>query len=399
MGTGKPTFIFADNQSAMAPAIISAAARKKAVNRDDEESAAGTGHRAAAMVAADIWRSKLRESRPRSKGGSRACIGGRPERLKPGRGKAKGRQAMATERNDEEPTFVTDFAGEPGEAIALSPLVRRVLAPNPSAFTFRGTNGYIVGRGHVVIIDPGPEDAAHAARLLDILRGETVSHIVVTHTHRDHSPAARAIAKATGAPIVGCAPYAPKIEAGEEIRLDASHDREHAPDLIMREGDFISGPGWTLRALETPGHASNHLCFSLAEENALFSGDHVMGWSTSIVSPPDGMMSDYMASLEKLRIRDDAIYWPGHGDAVRNPQRFVRGLINHRRHRESAILKRLSEGDRTIAEIVPVLYAGVPKALHPAASQSVLAHLIDLVGRGVVKTDGEARIDGEYRIA
>lgn len=307
---------------------------------------------------------------------------------------------MASEQDDdEEPVFVKDYSGAAGEAVALSPLVRRVLAPNPSPFTFHGTNSYIVGRGTVAIIDPGPDDPGHVARLLNHARGETISHIVVTHTHRDHSPAARSIAAATGAAIIGCAPVSQTSSASEGVQLDAGHDLDHAPAAVMGENDAVAGPGWTLAAIATPGHASNHLCFALREENALFSGDHVMGWSTSIVSPPDGVMADYMASLEKLRTRDDAIYWPGHGDAVRQPQRFVRGLINHRRHREQAILKRLAEGDRTIPAIVRALYSGVPQTLHPAAGRSVLAHLIDLVGRELVATDGEPRIDGDYRLA
>jgi glyoxylase-like metal-dependent hydrolase (beta-lactamase superfamily II) len=298
----------------------------------------------------------------------------------------------------EEPGFEKGFAGRPGEVTELSPLLRRVLAPNPSPFTFHGTNSYIVGRRQVAVIDPGPDDAGHVARLIAAVRGETVSHIVITHTHRDHSPAARALAAATGAPIVGCAPYAATGDDGA-VKLDASHDGLHAPAQAMRSGDAVSGPGWTLEALHTPGHTSNHLCFVLDEEKALLSGDHVMAWSTSIVAPPDGVMADYMASLEKLRGRAEDVYWPGHGGPVTEPQRFVRGLISHRRQRESAILKRLAEGDRTIAAMVPVLYAGVPTILHPAAARSVFAHLIDLVGRGVVATGGAPSLDGEYRLA
>ncbi|WP_342359749.1 MBL fold metallo-hydrolase [Terrarubrum flagellatum] len=304
------------------------------------------------------------------------------------------------EADRDEPTFEKGFAGAAGEVVELTSLIRRVLAPNPSAFTFHGTNSYIIGRGTVAILDPGPDDAGHVDKLIAATSGEIISHIVVTHTHRDHSPAARLLAARTGAPIVGCAPYVSKAEsASEGVRLDASHDLAHEPSQILRDGDSISSPGWMLVAIETPGHASNHVCFSLPEENTLFSGDHVMAWSTSIVSPPDGSMADYMASLDKLRGRDEAIYWPGHGDAVRQPQRFVRGLINHRRQRESAILARLQAGDRTIAEIVPALYSGVPKHLHPAAGQSVLAHLIDLVGRGIVNANGAPTKDAEYRLA
>jgi glyoxylase-like metal-dependent hydrolase (beta-lactamase superfamily II) len=300
----------------------------------------------------------------------------------------------------EEPRFAKEFTGAAGEVVTLSPLLRRVLAPNPGPFTFRGTNSYIVGRGAVAIVDPGPDDAAHVASLLDALAGDRLSHIVVTHSHRDHAPAARALAAATGAPIVGCAPYAPRPDRADgAVRLDASHDPQYAPARILADGDCVAGPGWTLAALHTPGHAANHLCFRLDEENALLSGDHVMAWSTSIVAPPDGVMADYMASLEKLRGRAESVYWPGHGGPVTEPQRFVRGLINHRRQREAAILRRLGAGDRRIAEIVPVLYSGVAPALHPAAARSVLAHLVDLVARGRVATDGEATLESDYRLA
>lgn len=300
----------------------------------------------------------------------------------------------------EEPVFDRDFAGAAGEAVALTPLVRRILAQNPGPFTWRGTNSYVVGRGTVAVIDPGPDDAVHIARLLDALRGETVSHILVTHTHRDHSPGARALAEKTGASVLGCAPYAPRLaDSGETPRLDASHDGAHAPAHILGDGETVSGPGWTLAAVATPGHASNHLCFALAEENALFSGDHVMAWSTSVVAPPDGDMAGYMTSLQKLRAREDAIYWPGHGGPVKEPQRFARGLVNHRRQREAAILARLAAGDRRISQIVPILYSGVARELHPAAGMSVLAHLIDLVARGAVETDSTPDIEADYRLA
>jgi glyoxylase-like metal-dependent hydrolase (beta-lactamase superfamily II) len=232
--------------------------------------------------------------------------------------------------------------------------------------------------------------------------GETVTHIVVTHTHRDHSPAAAAIKEATGAAIVGCGPHRPArplADRQDAPRLDASGDTSYAPDQIMAEGDTVAGPGWSLSAVETPGHTANHLAFALAEENTLFSGDHVMSWSTSIVAPPDGSMADYMASLDKLRARDDALYWPGHGDAVKDPRRFVRALTLHRRQREASILTRLGAGDTRIAEIVPRLYEGLDPALIPAAGLSVYAHIEDLIERGLVLADGPATIEGSYRRA
>ncbi len=297
--------------------------------------------------------------------------------------------------------FERGFDVTPGAVEQVSPLVRRVIAGNPGPFTFTGTCSYVVGRGQVAIVDPGPDDAAHIEALLAATAGETLTHIAVTHTHRDHSPAARALRAATGAPIVGCGPHRPAriLALGEINLLDASGDKDHAPDLPMAEGDTVAGPGWTLSAVETPGHTANHLAFALPEEHALFSGDHVMGWSTTIVAPPDGSMAAYMTSLDKLRGRGETVYWPGHGGPVREPQRFVRGLLTHRRQREAAILGRLAAGDETIGAIVPKLYDGLTLALHGAAALSVFAHLEDLAARGIVATDGHPALDGHYRLA
>ncbi|WP_431311008.1 MBL fold metallo-hydrolase [Methylobacterium nigriterrae] len=287
----------------------------------------------------------------------------------------------------------------PGAIESLTPLIRRRIAPNPSPFTASGTCSYVVGRGRVAVIDPGPEDAGHVEALLADLDGETVEAIVVTHTHRDHSPGARLLAARTGAPILGCGPHraARSLAAGELPILDASADRAHAPDRELREGDALAGPGWTLVAVETPGHTMNHLAFALPEEEALFSGDHVMAWSTSIVAPPDGSMRAYLDSLEKLRDRPETIYWPGHGGPVREPRRFVRGLAAHRRQRETAIRARVSAGDADIRGIVEAIYQGLNPVLMGAAALSVFAHLEDLVERGLVLTDGPARLDGRYR--
>jgi glyoxylase-like metal-dependent hydrolase (beta-lactamase superfamily II) len=273
-----------------------------------------------------------------------------------------------------------------GHLAPRSPLVRRLLAHNPSPFTFTGTGTFVVGQGTVAVIDPGPADPAHVAALIEGLKGETVSHIVITHTHMDHSPAAPALAAATGAKIVGCAPL---VLSDDGPRADAGFDATYAPDLVMQEGDSVSGPGWTLTAVATPGHTSNHLCFALPQEKALFTGDHVMGWSTTVVAPPDGDMAAYMASLAKLLDRDDAIYHPTHGEPVTDPQRFVRGLITHRKQRENQILKLLGDGPQAIPAMVAVMYAMVDKRLHPAAGRSVLAHLIDLEARGRVARSGD----------
>jgi glyoxylase-like metal-dependent hydrolase (beta-lactamase superfamily II) len=287
-------------------------------------------------------------------------------------------------------------AAPSGEVVRLSPRVRRLIAPNKGPFTFTGTCTYIVGEGDVAVIDPGPDDDAHLAKLLAALRLENVEAILVTHSHRDHSPAARRLQDATGAPIIGCAKHVPHPDPPSG-RADAGHDADYKPDHVMRDGETHLGDGFSLRAVATPGHASNHLAFALPEENGLFSGDHVMAWSTTIVAPPDGNMRDYMASLEKLRARDDAIYWPGHGGPVLDPQRFVRGLAVHRRQRETAILGRIAAGDRQIPGIVAAIYESLDPRLTGAACLSVLAHLEDLVARGLVRSDrGAATLEAVY---
>ncbi len=273
-----------------------------------------------------------------------------------------------------------------GIAEQLSPLVRRVLARNPSPFTFTGTGTYIVGRGTVAIIDPGPADAAHLDAVAAAVAGETVSHLVVTHTHRDHSPGAIPLKARLGGRIAGCAPL---VLSDDGPRADAGFDPDYAPDQVLEDGEAIAGPGWTLRAVHTPGHTSNHLCFALEEEQALFTGDHVMGWSTTVVAPPDGDMAAYMASLARLVARSDALYYPTHGAPVKEPQRMARHLMAHRRQREAQILAQLDTGPRSIAAMVQQMYAAIDPRLWPAAGLSVLAHLVDLGARGAVVQDGE----------
>jgi glyoxylase-like metal-dependent hydrolase (beta-lactamase superfamily II) len=268
----------------------------------------------------------------------------------------------------------------------VHPLVRRVLAPNPSAFTYTGTQTHIVGHGDVAVIDPGPDIPAHLDAILAATAGERIVAIVCTHTHRDHSPASRPLAAKTGAAIMGCAPI---VSLGDSGGMEASFDADYVPDRVLADGEAVTGEGWTLRCIATPGHTSNHLCLALPEAKALFTGDHVMGWSTSVVVPPDGDMGAYMASLEKLLARDDEVYFPAHGEPVTKPQRLVRGMIGHRRQREGQILRLLGDAPLSIPQMVSAMYVGLDPRLERAAGASVLAHLIDLDTRGRVATDGD----------
>ncbi|MEA2994055.1 MAG: hypothetical protein QOD40_2975 [Alphaproteobacteria bacterium] len=288
-----------------------------------------------------------------------------------------------------------------GTVEEVVPGVRRLVANNPGPFTFKGTVSYIVGQGRVAIIDPGPADDTHIRALLDAVRGETVTHIFVTHTHRDHSPAAAAIKQATGAKIFAEGPHRPArvLHIGEAPRLDASGDRDFVPDVALADGEVVSGSGWTLETVATPGHTANHMAFALREANTLFSGDHVMAWSTTVVAPPDGAMSDYMASLEKLARRPEAVYLPGHGGAVQDAAGFVGHLIRHRQGREASILQRLRKSPADIPTLVRAIYIGIDPRLARAAGLSVFAHLEDLVARGIVMTEGQVSVDGVYRLA
>ena len=273
-----------------------------------------------------------------------------------------------------------------GLAEQVHPLVRRMLAGNPSPFTFTGTQTYVVGRGEVAVIDPGPDLADHVDAILSATSGERIAAILCTHTHRDHSPASRLLAAATGAPIIGCPPLALEDDGP---RADASFDFDYVPDQVLEHGESIAGESWTLRAVATPGHTSNHLCFALDQEKTLFTGDHVMGWSTTVVSPPDGDMTLYMQSLKGLLERDDRLYLPAHGPAVEKTHAHVRALIAHRRMREKQILAELGKGHGQIVRMVETMYRDVDPRLHPAAGRSVLAHLVDLERRGLVRGEGE----------
>jgi glyoxylase-like metal-dependent hydrolase (beta-lactamase superfamily II) len=293
--------------------------------------------------------------------------------------------------------FVREMAFAYGAIEQVSPGIRRIVANNPGPFTFYGTGVYVVGQGEVAVIDPGPLDAEHIAALQAALAGERVTHILLTHGHLDHSPAAAPLAAATGAPILG----RPMVHrhGHAAVRVDEDEDDSFRVDTPIHDGDRIAGPGWTLEAILTPGHTSNHVCYALLEENALFSGDHVMGWSTTVVSPPDGDMAAYMDSLRRVQGRGFATIWPTHGPPIREPAPFLQAYLDHRLAREAQILAQIAAGRVTIPDMVAVMYAAVDPRLHPAARHSVLAHLIKLAHEGRVRCEGEPAIDSVYALA
>lgn len=294
--------------------------------------------------------------------------------------------------------YVREIDIEHGRCDQVSPLIRRITANNPGGFTFKGTGTYIIGQGTVAVVDPGPLDDDHINALLAELEGETVSHILVTHCHMDHSPGAAPFKQATGAQTFAFGPHG-SGQLHDNVQIEEGADRAFVPDVEIRDGDVLSGPGWTIDCVFTPGHTSNHMSFALREEKALFTGDHVMGWSTSIVSPPDGDMVTYIASLNLLLERDDEIYWPTHGAPITDPKPFVRSFLAHREDRERQIIEQIEAGRTTIGEMVPVMYAATDKRLHPAAARSALSHLIKMVAEGVVACDGDPSLKTDFRLA
>ena len=298
--------------------------------------------------------------------------------------------------DDSEPDLFAAREPPPRALTRLSPLVRRLVAPNASPFTFNGTCTYIVGEAKVAVVDPGPDDDAHLSALLAAVEGKNVETILITHTHRDHSLGVKKLRAATGARVVGAAPFTPSGDG--TAGLDSAHDRDYSPDAVLADGERLQGAGYSIEAVATPGHCCNHLCFALIEDGALFSGDHVMAWSTSVVAPPDGSMRAYMASLEKLRGRSETVYWPGHGGPVVEPQRYLRALIHHRRQREASILAALGDGPQTIPALVAKVYVGISPSLTTAAGLSTLAHLEDLADRGLVIAE-TANGEGRFRLA
>ncbi len=298
-------------------------------------------------------------------------------------------------------SFDREFEVMPGQPARLSEQVRRITCNNPGPFTFKGTNSYIVGTGSVAIIDPGPEDEDHLAALLDAVRGETVTHIIITHTHRDHSPLTRRLQQATGARTYGYGPHgsgrAAKAIISGDVTLDAAGDHEFRPDVEVRHGDMIEGTGWSLESVFTPGHCSNHMAFALNDEQTVFCGDHVMAWATSVIAPPDGHMADYFTSLRTLIARDqDRLYLPGHGPEKTHPQRFVRAFLTHRQMREKAVLQHIASGERAIMGVVKKVYAGLDARLHTAAALSTLAHVEHLIEQNLVRAHGDLSLDTDY---
>lgn len=293
------------------------------------------------------------------------------------------------------PKFNKDFSPEYGKTTEVSPLVRRLVAHNPSPFTFYGTGTYIIGTDKVAIIDPGPAISSHIHALENFLEQVEISHILITHNHVDHSPAAHPLKLITGAEI-----HAFDVSGQSECdnHTEEGRDQDFRPDHILQDGDVIEGPDWTLDVIHTPGHLGNHLCFGLREEQALFTGDHVMGWSTTVVSQPDGDMKDYLDSLNKLLTRDDRIYYPTHGGPIENPKPYVRDLIKHRHDRESQIIEAIAKGTHHIPEMVEMIYSDIPSYLHPAAASSVLSHLIHMVSTGRVKCEGKTKKDSFFSI-
>lgn len=290
-----------------------------------------------------------------------------------------------------------DFEVPYGVLEDVAPGIRRITANNPGPFTFRGTGTYVIGEGKVAVIDPGPDLPDHVDAMLEALKGETVSHILVTHTHNDHSPAAKALKAATGAPTFGYGPHGSgKIEQG--VMVDGGGDMEFTPDEVVGDGTVIDGDGWSVSCVHTPGHTSNHICFAMEAEKILFPGDQVMGWSTSIVSPPDGDMGDYMRSLDKMLTRDDVLYYPTHGPAIHDPHPFVRAFIAHRREREDKILACLGAGIETVGAMVPEVYADVSPSLHGAAARSLFATVLYLVEENRAVALGPVSVEGRYRL-
>ena len=295
--------------------------------------------------------------------------------------------------------YVRDIEFTYGACDQVSPLIRRVVANNPGPFTFKGTGTYIVGRGEVAVIDPGPDLPEHLAAILKAVEGERVTAILITHHHSDHSPLAGPLKAATGATIYGCAVAGHEAEDTGEVKMEAGHDHDFKPDVSLCGGGTVSGPGWTMEAIPTPGHTSNHLCYALKEENACFTGDHIMGWSTTVITPPDGDMTAYIESLQTIRARDFTTLWPTHGPPILKVTPFIDAYLAHRQERIDQILLALADGPARIKDLVPRLYRDVDERLWPAAARSMLAAIIHLERGGDLKADGPPGPETVYRLS
>lgn len=296
--------------------------------------------------------------------------------------------------------FIHELDVKTGKLETISPLVRRIICPNPGPYTYTGTGTYIIGHGEVAVIDPGPINKSHLKAILDATKNEKISHILVSHTHADHSPLAKELHEASGAKIYGCAPHPKTSNGTNEIAKNGEEgvDYDFSPHHELSDGDEIKGNGWTIKTIHTPGHTSNHLCFNLKEEQTLFSGDHIMAWSTSIIIPPDGSMAKYMESLERLMAMDFKYIRPTHGPAIIEPSQFIEALLAHRMEREALVINAVALGHKKVSDIVNTVYIGLPKELHKAAGMSCLAHLILLVNDGRIKCDNEPNLNSEFYI-
>ncbi len=291
--------------------------------------------------------------------------------------------------------FRRELEFEYGVVTELSPRIRRVVANNPSPFTLYGTGTYVLGRGNVAVIDPGPADADHIDAIVAATAGETITHLLITHTHMDHSPGCKLLRRHCDAKSYAFGAHGSGIE-DDSVKIEESADLDFLPDVAVRHGDVIEGDDWSVECVYTPGHTSNHTCYSLREEQALFTGDHVMAWSTSVISPPDGDMRRYMESLELLLERDDALYWPTHGPAVVDTKAHVRAFIAHRRDREVQVLACIDRGQHRIEAMVPTMYADLPEFMYRAAARSVFSAVMYMVQRGELRAEGPLALETEY---
>jgi glyoxylase-like metal-dependent hydrolase (beta-lactamase superfamily II) len=295
--------------------------------------------------------------------------------------------------------FNRQFDADYGIAEDVAPGVRRIVANNPSPYTFLGTNTYLVGSGNVAVVDPGPDDPRHIKAIAEATKGERITHILITHSHRDHCAGARSLQSELGGEILSFGPTTSQRGAGAPGLGSDFVDDAFVPDRKLQNGDEVKGRGFALDVLHTPGHAPDHLCFALVGQRTMFTGDHVMGWNTTVIAPPEGNMADFLASMQRLLKRNDKVFLPGHGGRIQTPQRVVKAYIMHRQWRENTILACLEDGGRTIPQIVGKIHGGLDSKLRDAASLSVLAHLDYLIERDMVSVEKGSGLTGVYALA